>query len=88
MAKRKKTLEQKKLADMHRQVYSLNNYSPTPSVKKAVPNIQQAPQLTTISYLKHDIIKTSILTASILASQVLLFILLKNNIVRVPFVSY
>ncbi|MEX2013069.1 MAG: hypothetical protein WD967_01560 [Candidatus Levyibacteriota bacterium] len=88
MAKRKKTLEQKKLADMHRQVYSLNNYSPAASPRKEVQNTHHESQLTIASYLKRDILKTTILTASILSFQILLFILLKNNIVKVPFISY
>jgi len=88
MAKRKKTLEQKKLADMHRQVYSLNDYSSSVSLKKQIPSTQIVTQLATTSYLKHDILKTTILTATILAFQILLFILLKNNVVKLPFISY
>ena len=82
MAKRKKTLEQKKLADMHRTLYSLNNYSPVASIKQETPIAQKQPILTTTLYLKHDILKTSILTAAILGFQVLLFLLLTNLLIR------
>ncbi|MBI2195775.1 MAG: hypothetical protein HYU48_01905 [Candidatus Levybacteria bacterium] len=88
MAKRKKTLEQKKLADMRHQVYSLDSYSPISSVKREVPSAEHSTSLTTVSYLRHDILKTSILTAAILFSQILLLILIKNRVVSVPFISY
>ncbi len=88
MAKRKKTLEQKKLADMHRQVYSLNNYSPVSPLKKEIPSTYKQPISTTTLYLKHDILKTLSLTLAILGLQILLFILLKNHIIKVPLVSY
>ncbi|MEX2007655.1 MAG: hypothetical protein WD992_02690 [Candidatus Levyibacteriota bacterium] len=88
MTKRKKTQEQKKLADMRHQVYSLNNYPPISSANTEVPGTENSTSLTTVSYLKRDILKTSVLTAAILFSQIILFILLKNKVIAVPFVSY
>ncbi len=88
MTKRKKTLEQKRLIDTHRQAYSLNSYTFTSSAKKDYSQTNLAPQTTTISYLKQDILKTSVLTISILMAQIALLILLKNHVVTVPLVSY
>lgn len=39
-------------------------------------------------YLLKDIAKTGILTTSIIAVQILLFFILKNHIVMLPWVSY
>ncbi len=88
MAKRKKTREQKMIADMRHQVYSLDNISSSLLVKKKPTVINLNTQISTVSYLKHDILKTFYLTGAILFSQILLLILLKNHILKIPFVSY
>ncbi len=88
MAKRKKTREQKIVADSRHQTYSLSNFSPTFSVKNIAPVVTPGTQTTTISYLKHDILKTSTLTAAILLFQILLLVLLKNHVIRIPVISY
>ena len=86
MAKHKKTLEQKKLADMRHQVYSLDNYIKESFIQKSPLETQS--YVASTSYLKHDIFKTAIISFSILASQVVLNIALRNHILKLPLVSY
>ena len=89
MAKRKKTRQQKMIADIRHQVYSLEGSSSI-SVEKTppIPSIPQIVQATSYNYLKHDLIKTAFLTGIILAVQSILFFLLKNHILTIPKVSY
>lgn len=88
MAKHKKTLEQKKQSDMRHQVYSLDNYvAKSPSAKIGIISSGQT-TIPSISYLKHDLLKTAILSSSILLLQIILSIALKNHVVKLPLVSY
>lgn len=87
MAKHKKTLEQKKLADMRHHVYSLDNYL-TPSYSSKTDTAVQTNSIPSTSYLKIDILKTTIVSLSILAFQIILNILLRNHFIKLPLVSY
>ena len=94
MAKRKKTLKRKLAADMRHQVYSLNDSSFVSPVQKK-EKISDFPSgnslaisVTTASYLRHDILKTAILTGTILLFQTLLFLMLKSHTIRIPNISY
>lgn len=94
MAKRKNTLKQKLVADMRHQVYSLNDTSSVSLVpkKEKTPNLPLKNSSTTsidiTSYLRHDILKTAILTGTILLFQTLLFLTLKGHVIRIPNISY
>jgi len=88
---RHKTLQQKKLADLRRQkfVYTLENKI-LPSIDRPTDN-SSSPKTITISnysYIQHDILKTSLLTASIIGLQIVLFFILKNHIITLPIVKY
>ena len=91
MAARHKTLQQKKLADLHRQkfVYTLENKI-FPSIARPTdkPYVSNTIALSNYSYIKRDILKTSILTASIIGLQIVLFFILKNHIITLPMVKY
>lgn len=99
MARYRKTLKQKKIADLRHKFYSFDqaqlgpNSKSVPSVK---PNVfSQAKNVATTAsltnkypYLLHDISKTGILTGVILIVQIILFFLLKNHILVLPIVKY
>jgi hypothetical protein len=97
MAKKRKTREQKKLADQrHNFTHSLANHSHSeakislqnkenvkPLIKPhAVVSINEYP------YLIKDLSKTGLLTAAIITSQLILFFLLKNHIFTIPGLIY
>jgi len=102
MAKHRKTLEQKKIADLRHKFYSLDkaqlglDSKNVPSLNtKAFSEIKNDPISITNAnkypYLLHDlrdILKTGILTISIIAVQLILFVILKNKIIVLPMVSY
>ena len=97
MAKRRKTREQKKLADSrHNFAHSLVNTSnfeakisfPSKTITES-PKIEkvQTP-ISNYPFLIKDLSKTAILTLAILAFQVILFTLLKNHTFVIPGLSY
>lgn len=94
MAKRKKTLKQKIAADMRHEAYTLDKTYPVLLAPKReeTSNLSSKNPSTNFtiatSYLKHDILKTTFLTGIILLFQALLFLMLKNHIVRIPNISY
>jgi len=78
MPKKKKTRKQKIIADTRRQVYL---ESPTPKVEigklpqialRPKPVVKQTISLPEFSYLYTDLIKTAILTSSIVIAELLL----------------
>lgn len=90
MAKRKKTRQQKIIADTRHKLYSLQG-SYSVSIRENKEPILPTPQVaqtTTYTYLKHDLLKTAFLTGAILAIQSILFFLLKNHLFTIPTVSY
>lgn len=89
MAKYKKTLEQKKLSDMRHQAYSLSEFTTSFSFKnQGNINPEKTIAASSTSYLKQDILKTTAISLSILFLQILLFISLKNHLLKLPLVSY
>lgn len=121
MAKHRKTLQQKKIADLRHKFYSLDGIrrgfnaknvpfktssssfweasaTPESDLFRARPRDSRQSQndgleirLATLNkypYLLHDISKTGILTLSIIAIQLILFVLLKNHILVLPMVKY
>jgi hypothetical protein len=97
MAKKRKTREQKKLANLHHKfVHTLTSQTP-PAVKIQIqpkdvvsPSIRPNQQISTnkYPYLIKDLSKTGILTVGILAFQIILFTLLKNHIATIPGIGY
>jgi len=82
MHKHRKTLKEKKRADLHHKFYTAEpldkifiDQHPI-SVKSPYP------------YLMQDVLKTGILTAGIVAVEVILFFLLKKQILVLPMVKY
>jgi hypothetical protein len=102
MAKRRKTKEQKILADL-RHNFRHNYIGEAPSAQnlqiKLTPNIpglqktieQKAPKtiaLNSYPYLAKDLAKTAVLTLTIFAIQIILFTLLRNHALVIPGISY
>jgi len=97
MAKKRKTKEQKKLADLHHKfTHTLTSQIP-PAVKIQIqpkdiiiPSAKPNQQVSTIKYpfLIKDLSKTGILTLGILAFQIILFTLLKNHVLTIPGIGY
>ncbi|MBI2025993.1 MAG: hypothetical protein HYT06_01280, partial [Candidatus Levybacteria bacterium] len=87
MAKKRKTREQKKLADLrhtfiHQKI--LNVFETRPSSTQILEKKPVATTYFSYPYLVLDLTKTFILTSSIIAIQVLLFVLLKTHILKIP----
>jgi len=95
MAKRKKTLQQKKLADFRHQFVHKDISMPIKlEANPAIP-IPTAPirkgnsiSLYPTSFLIHDLRKTGILTLFIIAFQLALLFILKNHIISITWLSY
>lgn len=97
MAKKRKTREQKKLADLrHNFTHTLvkNTISEAKirtSPKEKPQTSEKLASVTTLNeypYLMKDLSKTTMLTAAMLSLQFLLFFLLKNNIINIPGLIY
>ena len=97
MAKRRKTREQKKLADLrHNFTHPLvSNAHSEPKIKfetnknpKIIPKEKSVISLNEYPYLFKDLSKTGVLTALILGVQVILFFLLKNHTLKIPGLIY
>ncbi len=91
MAKKRKTREQKKLADL-RHTFTHQAILNTFETKPVFPKIsEKKPVIATYSvypYLVKDLTKTFVLTASIIGVQILLFISLKTHLLKIPGISY
>lgn len=106
MSKRKKTRQQKVIADLRRQlIQTTSNGSTTPSIKlngnnpdttttKGLYslNVSVPQQGNTIivraEYLKHDLLKTCMVTAAIVACELILFFGLKQHIFSLTGLQY
>jgi len=93
MAKRRKTREQKKLADLRHKIFHKTvNYTfdvSTPSIKNEAKSTPQSPASTiSYSYLMQDLTKTVTLTAVIIGAQIFLFLLLKIHLINIPGIIY
>jgi hypothetical protein len=91
MSKRK-TRQQKIIADLHRKLESQSVGLPSYTYRnttQTIATVQPMGSITTnMLSIKHDLIKTSVVTITIIASQLLLFYLLKTHLIRLPMVSY
>ncbi|HUD04948.1 MAG TPA: hypothetical protein VMR59_03105 [Patescibacteria group bacterium] len=96
MAKKRKTREQKILADLrHNFSHTFASQAPlsvkiqapiVPSV--AMSQMQRTTTLNAYPYLAKDLTKTAILTLGIFVFQIILFLLLKNHALIIPGISY
>lgn len=96
MAKKRKTLEKKKLADLrHTFTHTIVN-QPYFEAKNQIKldNLVKLKEREKIisdnkyPYLVKDLSKTGALTTAILTFQIILFFLLKNHILQIPGLSY
>lgn len=101
MSKRKKTKEQKIISSLHRQL-EIHSQQAAPSSRhivsspstysfKAKPSHAQKTVSLPVSdliHVKHDLIKTTLLTSSIVAAQLVLYYLLKTHLITIPLIRY
>ncbi|MBI2031330.1 MAG: hypothetical protein HYT08_01825 [Candidatus Levybacteria bacterium] len=98
---KKKTRKQKVLADLHRKMQSLETHSSialneekkiksseVPRIKPQTTVTYRPLAINTYPFLLKDISRTGILTAIILAFQIILLFLLKNHIISLQGISY
>jgi hypothetical protein len=106
MAKKKKTRQQKIIADLRRQLLKEDLSSqksqkvkfntPQVNIPQEIPQKKEFPIETAVkkengasyNYLIHDLRKTAMLTASVIALQIILFLVLTNKILVLPGLSY
>jgi hypothetical protein len=96
MAKKRKTREQKILADArHNFSHTLTGQTPlTVKIQTQItPSIltQNAPKIVALNqypYLIKDLSKTALLTLGIFIFQIILFTLLRNHVLIIPGISY
>ena len=105
MAKKKKTRQQKIIADLRRQLLKKNLSSQKSQIAKFDrPQVDTPQEILTkkepatepkskdsamnYNYLIHDLKKTALLTTSIVALQIILFLVLTNKILILPGLSY
>ena len=96
MAKKRKTREQKILADLrHNFRHTFISQAPlaekiqaqiTPSI--ITQRAQKTVALNAYPYLVKDLTKTAILTLSIFVFQIILFTLLRNHVLIIPGIGY
>jgi len=89
MHKHKKTLKEKKLADLRRKFYLTE---PLTKVKTDHTPASEGTTVVSVTstypYLMQDVLKVGILTVTIIAVQVILFFLLKKQILVLFMVKY
>ncbi len=94
-AKKRKTRKDKILSDLHRKTSYRVDVTPfaspvvksTPEAKIIIPRVQKS-NIDKYPYLIKDISRTGMVTASIIAFQILLFIILKFHVLKLPGISY
>ena len=98
MSKHKKTREEKIIADLRHQLYSLKTHDFSHSSLPKSNTVKQkiitaySPAITipktSYLYLKHDVLKALILTLAIIAFQIILLFILKRHILVLPGIYY
>lgn len=101
MAKKKKTRQQKIVADLKRELVKKTLSSQNDQVvkldtpKEILPKkeflakpVEKKDNATNYNYLIRDLRKTALLTTSIIALQIILFFILTNKILVLPGLSY
>ena len=85
MSKKKKTLKQKIVADLRHAQYRLETAdSDNAVVISTAPRQSQ----TTYAFLFADLKKTTSISLLIIASQIILYFLLRNKVLVLPFITY
>jgi hypothetical protein len=102
MSKRKKTKKEKIIADLHRKLHSQTPISDTTASRHVAPQqsvytykarpttVTKTPVVltTNLPHVKHDLLKTTMVTSAIIIAQLFLFYLLKSHIIMIPMVRY
>ncbi|MBI2614029.1 MAG: hypothetical protein HYW62_04635 [Candidatus Levybacteria bacterium] len=87
MSKYKKTRQEKIIADFNRQVYSLEKKNIF-SLKNNYPTTIVYNDTASYSYVFRDVSKTLILTLILIGLQIILFFLLKKQVLLIPNLNY
>lgn len=87
MSKHKKTRKEKVAADYRHQVYTIKNKNFPLDVIKPDVSIDSENQYLNAHIVK-SVIKTGVLSLSIIAAQITLFFLLTKHIITLPIVKY
>jgi hypothetical protein len=86
MSKHKKTRKEKIIADYRHQVYILENKN-IPVNSPAIPDsINESSYFST--YILKDVLKTGILTCSIIVAEIIFFFLLRKHVFLIPNLNY
>ena len=92
MGNKRKTRKEKVIADLRRQLYSFKGHNIVTSEPKVLLQPKTLPTSPALvnryPYLISDVLKTGILTMLILACQIILFLILKNHVIKLPGVVY
>jgi hypothetical protein len=86
MSKHKKTRKEKIIADYRHQVYILKNNIPLGNPTVTAIAVKEGSDFT--ANILKDVLKTTILTCTIVVAQIILFFLLKRHIINLPIVKY
>jgi hypothetical protein len=84
--KHKKTRQEKIIADYRHQVYILKNNNTLSN--NPAPAIFVSENSYFNTHVLKDVLKTGILTCSIVAAQIIIFFLFKNHVIRIPSINY
>jgi hypothetical protein len=86
MSKHKQTRKEKIIADYRHQVYILKNKDIF--ISNAIPVTNVGENSYSNTHIAQDVLKTGMLTCTIIAAQVILFFLLTKHIISIPNLSY
>jgi hypothetical protein len=84
--KHKKTRKQKIIADYRHQVYILKNSETTLVKSTSATAVVENSYINT--HVAKDVLKTAMLTCSIVALQLILYFLLQKHVITLPIVKY
>jgi hypothetical protein len=88
MSKHKKTRKEKVIADYRHKLYAFVSKNLSPE-KIIIPTATITENnYSSTAYVVKDVLKTGILTLTIVALQIILFFLLTRHIINLPFVKY
>ena len=86
MSKHKKTRKEKIIADYRHQVYILKNKNTPFDIPPVAVTTNEDAHFSV--YALKDVLKTGLLTCSIVAAEIILFFLLKRHIILIPNLNY
>ncbi|MDP2585431.1 MAG: hypothetical protein Q8P29_00965 [Candidatus Levybacteria bacterium] len=85
-ARHKKTRKEKITADYRHQVYILKNKDISSNNSTFAISVSENSHVNT--HILRDVLKTGMLSFFIVATQMILFFLLKNHIITLPMIKY